>query len=457
MINWKYNTEVKPGTSSEYSFYIYFALQFLLVALGAFFNIKTGILTLLLTFVAIPIILGRCSAQEFDMSRGKNAMTFIYIILGLFYILQLSNPNNVQDAWNVAIAHYWLYPFVLAITVPIAIRSERGIEYLLIIWATFIILATLKGYIQKSYGFSEKDRYFLYVLGGQRTHIIWSGIRYFSFFSDAANFGVNAAMGATTLGLSSFFVRGKWLKLYLIFSSLCGLYCIAISGTRAAVVIPMSGLLMFSILSRKWKALIGSLALVVGVFCFFYYTHIGSGNQYIYKIRSTFHPTKDASYNLRIENRERMKAYMKERPFGFGLGLSKGERYNPKSLMPYPPDSWWVSVWVETGIIGLILYFTAHAILFAWCSWLLLFKVQSARLRGLLASWLSMSTGYFVAAYANDVMQYPNSIPVYTGLALCFAATYIDRTMKTGKHESKVIDSNKNKAKDKYKLYNPLK
>ena len=35
-----------------------------------------------------------------------------------------------------------------------------------------------------------------------------------------------------------------------------------------------------------------------------------------------------------------------------------------------------------------------------------------------------------IAAYANDVMQYPNSIIVYTGFALCIAGPYIDPVMQ---------------------------
>ena len=40
-----------------------------------------------------------------------------------------------------------------------------------------------------------------------------------------------------------------------------------------------------------------------------------------------------------------------------------------------------------------------------------------------------MNAGFFAAAYANDVMQYPNSIVIYTGFALCFAGPYIDKVM----------------------------
>lgn len=46
-----------------------------------------------------------------------------------------------------------------------------------------------------------------------------------------------------------------------------------------------------------------------------------------------------------------------------------------------------------------------------------------------------MNAGFFIAAYVNDVMQYPNQLTVYTGFALCFAAPYIDRRISEEKGE----------------------
>ena len=452
MINKDLKARTIAESTSDYSFYVYFALQFSFVAMGMLFNVKVGVFSLLLTLIMIPIVLGRCSSLGYDMRRSKNGMLYIYIILGFFYLAEISNSNHVQEAWNIAIAHYWLYPFAMALVVPVVIRSEKAIEILLIIWSVFILIATLKGYWQKSYGFNEKEKFFLYVLGGAKTHIIWSGIRYFSFFSDAANFGVHAAIAATTFAISSFYIRKFWLKVYILFVAICALYCIGISGTRVAVAIPMVGLLVFCILSKNWKTMLCCFAIVGTSFVFFYFTNIGSSNPYIFKMRSAFRPKEDASYIVRIENKKRMRILMQDHPLGYGLGLSKGERFNPKYIMPYPPDSWLVSVWVETGQIGLILYITAHVLLFAWCSWILLCKVQNGRIRGLIGAWLCMAIGFFVAAYANDVMQYPNTIPIYTGLALCFAAPHIDKISNA----TLVENDNKEEKKEKYKLYNPL-
>ena len=299
----------------------------------------------------------------------------------------------------------------------------------------------MKGYWQKNHGFNDRERYFLFVLGGFRTHIIWSGIRYFSFFSDAANYGVHSAMALTTFAISAFFVRQWWMKLYFILISVCAVYGIAISGTRAAVAVPLAGILLYALISRNWKSILISIISLSAVFCFFYFTNIGDSNQYIRKMRSAFRPSKDASYLTRVENRKR--------PFGYGLGLSKGERFAPKDLMPYPPDSWLVSVWVETGIVGLVIYLLVHGVLFAWCSWILLFKIMSKQLRGLLAAWLCMNAGFFVSSYANDVMQYPNSIVVYTGFALCFAGPYIDKTMQE-QTEQRELEKKKKKGNKQF-------
>lgn len=232
------------------------------------------------------------------------------------------------------------------------------------------------------------------------------------------------------------FVESKWLRIYFLCIAVGGLYGMGISGTRAAMGVIMGGMLMITVIAKNWKALLAGIFISISVFVFFSYTNIGSGNQYIHKMRSSFHPSEDASYQVRVENRQRMKELMAKKPLGYGIGLSKASNFDSREQMPYPPDSWLVSVWVETGIVGLILYLSIHSILFAWCSWILMFKVRNKGLRGLIAAWLCMDAGFFIATYVNDIMQYPNQLPVYIGFALCFAAPHIDKRISEKKEES---------------------
>lgn len=423
---------------SKQGFYTLFILQFLLIVAGMVVDIPVGIATLVCTTFVIVLLLSYTMYEKVNFTESRNGMLLLYLIWGAYCIVELANPNNVQAAWNIAITHYFVYPVMCAVLVPLAVRNIKGIQWLLIIWSVFILLAAAKGYWQKTYGFNERELYFLYFLGGAKTHIIWSGIRYFSFFSDAANFGVHMAVGASVLGISIFYVKSRWLKLYFTIVVIAAFYGMGISGTRAAIAVPIGALGMLIVLSNNIRMRVTGIFLLVAMFMFFAFTSIGDGNQYIRKMRSAFRPGKDASYQVRVYNREKMKQLMVRKPFGYGLGLSKGDRFYPKERMPYPPDSWLVSVWVETGIIGLVLYLAVHGVLFAWCGWILMFKIMNKRLRGLLTAWLCTAAGFYLAAYANDVMQYPNSIPIYTAFALCFAGPYIDKRMQQSKEtESK--------------------
>lgn len=411
------------------TFHVLFAIQFALVAAGMVANVKVGLSSMLFILLCSIISLVQLNndEQHTDWKSGQNIMTYMFVVWLLYYFLEVLNPNNVMAAWNINITPYALIPLICAFIVPMVIRSKKDIELLLIIWSVFVLIFTIKGYWQKNYGFNSKELYFLYVLGGWRTHIIWSGIRYFSCFSDAANYGVHAAMSAVVFGISAFFVKSMKMRIYFLFIALCGLYGMGISGTRAAMGVVVGGILMVTIIAKNWKALLTGIFVSLSIFCFFYFTNIGNSNQYIFKMRSSFHPSKDASYIVRVENRAKMKELMVKKPIGYGIGLAKPGSFESKEQMPYPPDSWLISVWVETGIVGLILYLSIHGILFAWCSWLLMFKVRNKNLRGLVAAWLCMNAGFFIAAYVNDVMQYPNQLPIYIGFALCFAAPHIDK------------------------------
>lgn len=415
---------------SEITLLFLFSVQLVLIVVGMFIPIRMGITTLPLVIALSIVTLMRCTNRETDWKRGQNVMFSLFLAWGAYCLFEISNSNHVQEAWNIAISQYFVYPLICAFVVPLAIRDYKGIEWLLLIWSFFIMIASFKGYWQKNHGFNEQELYFLYVLGGHRTHFIWSGIRYFSCFPDAANFGVHSAMGITTFGIATFFVRKKWMKVYFAIVTICAIYGMGISGTRAAMAVPFGGIALYILVSKNWKSFTLGILVFAAAFSFFNFTTVGDDNQYIRKMRSAFRPSEDASYQVRVENRKKMKVLMDEKPIGYGIGLSKGAQFHPKEIMPYPPDSWLVSVWVETGIVGLVLYLLVHGVLFAWCSWLLMFKIMNKRLRGLLAAWLCMNAGFFVAAYANDIMQYPNSIIVYTGFALCIAGPYIDPVMQ---------------------------
>ncbi|MDL2304905.1 O-antigen ligase family protein [Bacteroides sp. OttesenSCG-928-D19] len=413
------------STYHQRIFYVIFVTHFVTLVISSYMEFKLGVITLAANVLttALLIFLGNV-----PWKNSGNGMLTLFIVWGVFCFAEILNPNHVQEAWNIAITYYFVYPIICAIVVPVAIRKIAHIEWLLKIWSVFIIFGAIRGYIQMNYGFNTIELQFLFERGGASTHIIWSGIRYFSYFTDAANFGVHMAMGILVYGISFFYVKSNFLKIYFAFVVVAAIYGMGISGTRSSIAVPLGGLLFMVVLSRNWNGLFLSMFAFIGLFFFFRFTTIGNSNEYIRKMRSAFTPEEDASYNVRVVNREKIKEYLADKPFGYGLGLGgKAERFNPKEVLPIPPDSWLVNVWADTGVVGLVLYVLIHVILFAWCSWILMFQLTNKRLRGLLNAWLCVNAGFFISAYTNDVMQYPNSIIVFTGFALCFAGPYIEK------------------------------
>lgn len=412
------------------AFYVLFGLQFVIVLAGMFMDIKLSIATVGSMALAIVSILFLSTYENVDWKQSRNGMLWLYSIWAGYCILELANPNAVFEAWGIASINYFVFPLICAIFAPIALKNTKSVQWLLIIWSVFVLIAAFKGYWQKSHGFNSREMEFLYVYGGAKTHLIWSGIRYFSCFTDAANFGVHMALAITTFSISLFYVKNVWMKVYFGIVVAAAIYGMFISGTRSAIAIPLAGLLLFTILSGSRKMRILGLISLVGISSFFYATNIGNNNSYIRKMRSAFRPATDASYQVRVENRKHISELMASKPFGYGIGLSKGDRFNSKERMPYPPDSWLVAIWVETGIVGLVLYLLVNGVLFAWCSWLLMCKIMNQRLRGLLTAWICTCGGFFVAAYANDVMQYPNTIIIYTSFIVCLSGPYMDKQEK---------------------------
>lgn len=279
-----------------------------------FVNIKIGLFSMVLILLFTTICLIQLGNDErTNWKPGQNIMTYFFIVWLLFYILEILNPNNVMAAWNINLTPYALTPLICAFVVPIVIRTKKDIELLLIIWSIFVLIFTLKGYWQKNHGFSSKDLYFLHVVGGARTHIIWSGIRYFSCFSDAANYGVHAAMSTVTFAIASFFVDSRWKRIYFLFIAFCGIYGMGISGTRSAMGVLMGGMLMITVIAKNWKALLGGIFISISIFCIFLlYQHrerkpIHSQNAFLFpSYRRCFIPRtcRKQDANERIDGKE---------------------------------------------------------------------------------------------------------------------------------------------------------
>ena len=206
----------------------------------------------------------------------------------------------------------------------------------------------MKTLIQYIIGFDSYETKWLNE-GGATTHIIWSGTRYFSFFTDASNMGANMGAASMFFGIAAFHMRSIACRIYYLCVAILALYAMFLSGTRGAMVVPLAGLALYTLVSKQTRAIIGGASMLLFIYVFFAFTTIGEGNSSIRRMRTAFNPTKDASYIVRKENQRKLATYLKHKPFGEGLGLSGdglGVKVSRRFTTSIPTDSWYVKIWV---------------------------------------------------------------------------------------------------------------
>ena len=287
--------------------------------------------------------------------------------------------------------------------------------------------------MQKFVGFDYAETNWLYNGGGALTHLIGSGTRYFSFFTDAGNFGSNMGFAGIFFAITALYEKKIVYKIYYSLIAIGGFYAMFLSGTRGAIIVPLAAICLYTVISKNIKACISAGSLLIIIYIFFAFTHIGQGNTAIRRMRTAFQPTKDASFIVRKENQKKLATYLKNKPFGEGLGLSGGEnkKMSIRFTTSIPVDSWYVKLWVETGIIGAVLYLGVLFITIGRGSWIVMFKIHDPELKGRLTAFLCGIFGMLASAYGNAFWgQYPTAIIAFTCLSLVLNGEYYDKEIK---------------------------
>lgn len=390
-------------------------------------SIPAGIIMdILLTFTFFLLII-YSKKHTLQIKDVINPLTLFTVIWLIYCLILLFNPYTNINNWAAGVRALALYFFVFPILTVLLMNQYKYLKMFLFVWSILTILAVGKSLTQKFIGFDSAELYWLNVTGGRRTHIIYSGVRFFSFFTDAASFGCNMGMSMIVFLLAGFFVHSKTLRIYYIIVSLLAGYAMMISGTRAAIYVPFVGFAFFLILSKQWKIMISGIVIILALFVFFKFTYIGHGNADIRRMRSAFNITQDASYKVRQQNQILMKEFMKEHPFGVGIGEAK--RAEPGDfLYKLPTDSSIVLIWVETGVIGLSIFLSIFLVTFLKGTYDIWFRIDNRQLRGLLSALLGGVAGMLVSSYGNEMLQqFPNGPIVYMCMAFIFMGPKIDK------------------------------
>jgi hypothetical protein len=298
------------------------------------------------------------------------------------------------------------------------------------LWAFLSFFSAIWTWKQQNIGLTSAENAFLYGQG-QSTHIIQGGtlIRYFSTFSDAANYGCNAAAAAVAFiifGITSKIKKEKWLFLIISFFVVFNMFA---SGTRTALFCMFGAFAVYLILSKSMKIAIPAAIFGIFIYIFLAFTNIANGNQQVRRMRSAF-SKNDASSKTRDINQETMRKYMRDAPWGIGIGMMSANvpANNKYNLMAnIPTDSEYVFIWLRTGTEGMTVFLiTTFMMLFGACN-IVMFKLKSRSLIGIGGGLCCAFVAIQLGGYANQVlMQFPNCLTFYGGLSIVYILPYLE-------------------------------
>lgn len=370
-------------------------------------------------------------AYKIPWGNAKSSLTLVVSIWMGYIFLQIANPEAQSiEAWFYAMRGVALYQWMTIPLLFILFNKSKDLDTFFIIWGILSVLGTLKGIQQFQFGVDPFEQRWL-DQGGSETHILFGKLRVFSFYSDAGQFGASQAHTGVVFGILALFKKGNLkLKSFFIFVALAGFFGMLISGTRGAIAVPALGGIMFLILKKNVKVLILGGVLLVGVYIFFAHTTIGQSNAEIRRMRTAFDPN-EASLQVRLENQNKLKGYLASRPIGGGVGATGnwGQRFTPHTFLANTAtDSWYVMVWADTGVVGLVSYLLMIFFILGTGAYNVMFKLKDDWLKVQITALVCGMAGIMMASYGNGVFgQMPTGILMYVGMVFMFMAPKLDQ------------------------------
>ncbi len=379
----------------------------------------------------ITIIACIFSVKKADVARVNNPAFWLSFVWMIWILFELFNPEATsKEAWFYAMRGIGLYPFLQIPLMLILMPNRKDLVMLFKLIIGWSLIAALYSFKQSYIGFDQFDLKWLED-GGKVTHLIQGRIRYWSFYSDAGQFGAGMAHVAVfciILALSP--VLSKKLKVWywVLFAIIFWGY--ALSGSRGPLFVIIGGMAVYLAMIGNVKILIIG-ALIGGMFFgLLKFTSIGSTNYQIQRMRTGLDPN-DASLLVRLENQKNLKVFLASRPIGAGIGTggSWGDRfYKGRWLSTVQLDSWYVRIWVEMGVIGL----TLHLIHLFICLGAGLYNITKIKDPQLRTEMIALAAGFFgimFASYGNQILgQNPTAVVMYMSMVYFFTCkNWVDK------------------------------
>ena len=413
-------------------------LGFTILGISRYIDFQSGLLMDGIFFSTFIALIFNKFYDNIEWKLAYKDITLLSLVWFGYSMVELFNPElRSVPAWLNGVRGISMYMLLLVVLTLLLINTNRKLEYFFLIWGFLSIIASLKGIMQKVWGVDSYEQLWL-DQGAAITHILFGKLRIFSFLSDAGQFGANQAYSAVVAGIVATVEKDFRKKIFYIIVAVLGIYGMLLSGTRGAISIPLAGLGTFFVIKKNKAVMFTGFVALILVFVFFKYTTIAQGNEQIRRMRTAFDPN-DASFQVRLENQRTLSAYLASRPFGGGIGHAgvKAKKYIPNGfLSQIATDSWYVMIWAEQGVVGLMLHLFVLFYVVIKAGNTIMNKIRDPILKIRMASLLAGMVGVMVASYGNAVLgTVPTAVTLYISMALMLNTEVFD----TPKPDTKLL------------------
>jgi putative inorganic carbon (hco3(-)) transporter len=371
----------------------------------------------LLLLMVFGILIGQIVKKDWAFAKDPiSTWLLIWIYYNIFEALNPVQESKLAYLYTVrSLAILNLLYFIACYSFTSLARIKQVLHFILFL-ATICAFYGLK---QEFLGMSGAEKAWLNA-DPERFQLFfqWGRMRIFSLLSDAMTFGIMMTYVGLFCWIYATAPMSNFWRMALVINGLVMLVASVFSGTRTCFLLLPMGMLFYALMTLRKE-----LFIAFGVFAAIGTVVVWKGANYspaLYRVRSAFEPSEDASVQIRYYNQQRIRPYIYSHPIGFGPGSTGlwARRFTPDSfLAKFAHDSYYVRLAVEEGWIGMALYM---AFLFVVLRRALYYYLR-VRQPDIKTLYLCLMTALFVLSIANypqeAIVQMPTSLVVYVFFA----------------------------------------
>lgn len=413
-----------------------FVFSFLITIIARFWlNISLPLGTILEIPIGISflgLILHKAINNDRDWSFASGPITLVLALILIYTTFQVINPNNTNIVSSLFFVKHGLAMFIFYITCLYCFKNRKFMFSIIRLWIGFSFLVALYACYQEWVGLlgfeetwlrSDDEIWGLFYIGGR--------IRKFSFLDNPSMMGMLMAVSsiflAALLGGKFSLPKKAGFGVMIVFM----LLAIGYSGTRTAYAMIVGGLMILFLLNiNKIYTILAAFLVGLGFLAIMYGPF---NNGTVLRIRSTFYPKNDASFNVREINRKSIQPYIYQNPIGGGLGTtgSAGKIVSPgHRLAGFPPDSEYLKVTLQTGVIGFIILLISYFVILNTMV-KAYYKSKNSSIKVYYSALIAALFTIILGNYAQETSgMYPNDIVFYFFFAVAASLYKYDNSLK---------------------------